>query len=61
MRHLLIVTAMLSASNAAAGGFEASRLDTKFMYEEGNYAEFSNATINYHKKPSVPPNGSPNL
>lgn len=52
MRHLLIVTAMLSASNAAAGGFEASRLDTKFMYEEGNYAEFSNATINYDVKPS---------
>ena len=43
---------MLSASNAAAGGFEASRLDTKFMYEEGNYAEFSNATINYDVKPS---------
>ena len=38
---------MLSASNVAAGGFEASRLDTKFMYEEGNFAEVSHVSLDY--------------
>jgi len=51
MNKLILTTAaILSATSATAGGFEASRLDTKFMYEEGNYAELTNASLNYSVK-----------
>jgi hypothetical protein len=47
MKHFAVIAAVLSATTATAGGFEASRLDTKFMYEEGNYAEVSHASLDY--------------
>ena len=50
MNRLIIIGAMLSATSVTAGGWEASRLDTKFMYEEGNYAEISNANLDYEVK-----------
>ena len=46
MKKIIIIVTMLSATSATSGGFEASRLDTKFMYEEGNYAELSYSSIN---------------
>ena len=47
MKYFVIIAAVFSATSAIAGGFEASRLDTKFMYEEGNYAEASSASLDY--------------
>ena len=47
MKYLYFIAAMAAATSASAGGFEASRLDTKFMYEEGNYAEVSHAALDY--------------
>ena len=47
MKYFAIIAAVLSATSATAGGFEASRLDTKFMYEKGNYAEMSHAALVY--------------
>jgi long-subunit fatty acid transport protein len=47
MRNLYIVAALMSATSVNAGGWEASRLDTSFMYQEGNYAEASYASIGY--------------
>ena len=48
MNKIIVTTAViLSATSATAGGFEASRLDTKFMYEEGNYAEVSHGSLDY--------------
>jgi hypothetical protein len=47
MKYFVIIAAVCSATSAIAGGFEASRLDTKFMYEEGNYAEVSHASLDY--------------
>ena len=46
-KFIITTVAILSATSAIAGGFEASRLDTKFMYEEGNFAEVSHASLNY--------------
>jgi hypothetical protein len=50
MRYFIIIAAMLSATSLTAGGWEASRLDTKFMYEKGSYAEMSHAAIDYDVK-----------
>jgi len=47
MRNLFIVAALMSATSVNAGGWEASRLDTSFMYQEGNYAEASYASLSY--------------
>lgn len=58
MKHLLVVTAMLSASNVAAGGFEASRLDTKFIYEEGNFGEVSHVMLDYDVTADVKRSGA---
>ena len=52
MKHFIIAATMLSATSVTAGGWEASRLDTKFMYEKGSYAEFSHASLNYDVKAS---------
>ena len=49
-RFIVTTAAILSATSATAGGFEASRLDTKFMYEKGNYAELSYASLDYDVK-----------
>ena len=50
MKYFVIIAGILSATSATAGGFEASRLDTKFMYEEGNYAELSYGSLDYDVK-----------
>ena len=50
MKHFFIIAGLLSATSATAGGFEASRLDTNFMYEEGNYAELSYGSLDYDVK-----------
>lgn len=49
-RFIVTTAAILSATSATAGGFEASRLDTKFMYEKGNYAELSYGSLDYDVK-----------
>ena len=41
---------MLLASPAFSGGWEASRLDTSFMYQEGSYAEVGTSSISYDIK-----------
>lgn len=38
---------MLLASPALSGGWEASRLDSSFMYQEGSYAEVGTSSIDY--------------
>ena len=43
---------MTSATGASAGGIEASRLDTKFMYEKENYVEMSQVSLDYAVKAS---------
>ena len=35
MKKLLAVPVLFAASQAMAGGWEASKLDTNFMYQEG--------------------------
>jgi hypothetical protein len=47
MKYCIIIVSMLSAKIVSAGGFEASRLDTNFIYEEGNYAELSYGSLDY--------------
>lgn len=37
----------LLASPVVAGGWETGRLDTNFLYEEGNYMELSYGNLNY--------------
>ena len=52
MKNLLQYTfaGMLLASPAFSGGWEASRLDTSFMYQEGSYAEVGTSSISYDIK-----------
>ena len=52
MKNLLKYTfaGMLLASPAFSGGWEASRLDTSFMYQEGSYAEVGTSSISYDIK-----------
>lgn len=52
MRYFIVIAAMFSATSVTAGGIEASRLDTKFMYENGSYAEMSHASLDYDIKAS---------
>ena len=52
-KFIITTAAILSATSATAGGFEASRLDTKFMYEEGNYAEITTVSLSYDVKATV--------
>lgn len=49
MKNLLKCTfaGMLLASPAFSGGWEASRLDSSFMYQEGSYAEVGTSSIDY--------------
>ena len=49
MKNLMkyIFAGMLLASPAFSGGWEASRLDSSFMYQEGSYAEVGTASVNY--------------
>lgn len=48
MKNIYMMVAMLSASSASAGGWEASRLNTSFMYQKGNYAEASLSSMSYN-------------
>lgn len=50
MRKILLLTAIAAASGAHAGGFENARLDTAFMYEEGNSASISTSRRNFDVK-----------
>jgi long-chain fatty acid transport protein len=47
MKKLWAVPLLFAASHATAGGWEASKLDTNFMYQEGGYAELSYGQIDY--------------
>ena len=47
MRKTLLLAAIAVASGAQAGGFENARLDTAFMYEEGNSASISTSRRNF--------------
>ena len=49
MKDLLKITfaGMLLASPAFSGGWEASRIDTSMMYNEGTYAEVGTSRISY--------------
>jgi long-chain fatty acid transport protein len=53
MKNLWVVPILLAASQATAGGWEASTLDTSFMYQEGNYGEVGNASISYNVKANI--------
>ena len=43
----LSLAAMLLASPALSGGWEASRLDSSMMYQDGSYAEVGTSSIDY--------------
>jgi len=53
MKNLWVVPILLAASHATAGGWEASTLDTSFMYQNGNYGEVGNASITYNVKANI--------
>ena len=52
MKNLLKVTivGMLMASPAFSGGWEASRLDSSMMYQDGSYAEVATSSADYDIK-----------
>ena len=49
MTRILTLTALcaLAASPTLAGGWETGKLDTGFLYQDGNYAELSYGSLNY--------------
>ena len=53
MKNLWVVPILFAASQATAGGWEASTLDTSFLYQEGNYGEVGNASITYNVKANI--------
>ena len=52
MKRLLnfTIAGMMLASPAISGGWEASRLDSSFIYQEGSYAEVGTSSIDYDIK-----------
>jgi long-chain fatty acid transport protein len=52
MKNLLKITlaVMLMASPAFSGGWEASRLDSSMMYQDGSYAEVGTSSLDYDIK-----------
>ena len=49
MKRLLNITiaGMMLASPAISGGWEAGRLDSSFIYQDGSYAELGSSSIDY--------------
>ena len=49
MTRILTLTALcaLAASPTFAGGWETGKLDTSFLYEDGNYVELSYGSLDY--------------
>ena len=49
MKKILIssICASIFATTAISGGWEASKLSTSYLYEDGNYAEFSILPLEY--------------
>ena len=49
MKRLLNITiaGMMLASPAMSGGWEAGRLDSSFIYQDGSYAEVGSSSIDY--------------
>ena len=56
MKNLWVVPILFAASQATGGGWEASTLDTSFMYQEGNYAELGTASVTYNVKATTQAN-----
>ena len=52
MKNLLNITiaGMMLASPAISGGWEAGRLDSSFIYQEGSYAEVGTSSIDFDVK-----------
>ena len=50
MKIAWFVPSLLIATQSYAGGWEASALDTGFMYKDGNYGELSYASFDYDVK-----------
>ena len=57
MKTILIIPVICTASQAMAGGWEASKLDTSFMYKDGGFADFSYASLDYNVKANATSNG----
>ena len=49
MTRILTITALcaIAASPTFAGGWETGKLDTSFLYEDGNYVELSYGSLDY--------------
>lgn len=58
MKKLWAVPFLFAASQATAGGWEASTLDTSFMYQQGNYAEVGTASVTYDVKATTQGNSA---
>ena len=58
MKKLWAAPILFAASQATAGGWEASKLDTSFMYKEGGFTEFSYGSLDYNVKANATNNGA---
>ncbi|MDC0913673.1 hypothetical protein OAQ47_07110 [Paracoccaceae bacterium] len=58
MKKLWVMPILFAASQATAGGWEASKLDTSFMYKEGGFTEFSYGSLDYNVKANATNNGA---
>ena len=46
-KFTLTALCALVTSPAVAGGWETGKLDTSFLYEDGNYADLSYGSLDY--------------
>jgi hypothetical protein len=53
---MFTISVVAFAQMSAAGGWEASTLDTSFMYNDGNYAEAGTAAVTYNVKATTQAN-----
>ena len=58
MKNLWVVPILFAASQATGGGWEASTLDTSFMYQERNYAEVGTASVTFNVKATTQANNA---